>query len=133
MSEDERETFADFVHQRLRGTLKKDVETNSAVICLAAPGYPVVFVSEAFQSHTGYSPSEVIGKSLALLQGDETETEAVEHFRHLLRTGSAGTIRITNYRKNKTRFLHECELRPIHNAEGKLTHFAAIQRPVRVS
>lgn len=133
MSECQKGSFDQFVEKRLSGTLRSDVASNSAVICSAGPGHPVVFVSDAFHAHTGYSLADVIGKNLAILQGDETEKEAVDKFRHLLRTGSSGTILITNYRKDNTRFLHECELRPIHDGEGNLTHFAAIQRPVELA
>lgn len=100
------------------------------MICAVSPGNPVVYVSEEFRAHTGYSLSDVIGQSLAILQGEETEEEAVERFRYLISTGTAGRVRITNYKKDKTKFLHECELRPIRDIDGNLTHFAAIQRSV---
>lgn len=100
------------------------------MICSADPGNPVLYVSEEFEAHTGYSPAEAVGRNLSFLQGPDTEADAVELFRHLLRTGGAGTIRITNYRKDKSRFLHECDLRPVRDGAGKVTHFIAIQRPV---
>lgn len=106
-----------------------DFRTHSSVVCLAAEGVPVIFVSDAFESHTGYRPDEVIGRSLSLLQGPKTEEAAVEKFRKLISEGEAGAIRITNYRKNGEAFVHECEIRPIRDGDGKLTHFVAIQRP----
>ena len=102
----------------------------SAVVCLAAPGVPVVYVSSAFEAHTGYRPDEAIGRGLSFLQGPDTEPEAVSEFRRLIAEGAPGKIRITNYRKNGTRFVHECELRPVRDTDKKVTHFIAIQRPV---
>lgn len=110
--------------------LKTDVACNAAVICTTEPGNPVVFVSDAFEAHTGYAPADVVGRSLAMLQGKGTEPEAVQLFRDLINSAKPGKIRITNYRKDGTEFLHECELRPIFDADGTVTHFAAIQRPV---
>ncbi|MEO1678362.1 MAG: PAS domain-containing protein [Pseudomonadota bacterium] len=122
--------FYEFISTALDASDQSEVEGHSAVICLAEPGHPVLFVSEEFEAHTGFTPAEAIGRNLSFLQGPETEPEAVELFRHLLRTGGAGTIRITNYRKDKSPFLHECDLRPVKDASGNVTHFIAIQRPI---
>jgi len=103
---------------------------HSAVICLATTGVPVIYVSEVFEAHTGYKPCEVIGKSLSILQGPMTEAQAVEDFRFLIENQVPGTVRITNYRKDKTPFVHECALRPIKDARGNVSHFIAIQTPV---
>ena len=103
---------------------------HSAVICLATDVVPVIYVSDAFEAHTGYKPSEVIGKSLAILQGPMTEAQAIDDFRFLIKNGVAGTVRITNYRKDKTPFVHECALRPIRSADGVVSHFIAIQTPL---
>jgi len=108
----------------------EDFKSHSAVVCLAEPGVPVVFVSDEFITHTGYSSEEVIGRSLDLLQGPETEPEAIEQFRELIKNCQNGTIRITNYRKNGELFVHECELRPIRDESDVVTHFIAIQRPI---
>ncbi|MEO0918206.1 MAG: PAS domain-containing protein [Pseudomonadota bacterium] len=103
---------------------------HSAVVCLATPGVPVVYVSSSFEAHTGYTPEEAIGRGLSFLQGPESEPEAVEEFRRLISNGEAGKVTITNYRKDGSRFMHECELRPVQNTEGTVTHFIAIQRPL---
>ncbi len=119
-----------FIEARLKPAERADVEGESVVVCDAGPGNAVLFVSDAFEAHTGFCRTEVIGRNLAFLQGPETEAEAVESFRDLMRTGRAGRIRITNYRKDGARFLHECEFRPVRDGSGDITHFIAIQRPV---
>ncbi|MGL4237590.1 PAS domain-containing protein [Tabrizicola sp.] len=122
--------FAEFVAQRLDAEERDGLAGESVVICFAAEGNQVLFVSEAFERHTGYPAQEAIGRNLSFLQGPETEPEAVEKFRHLISTGSAGTVLITNYRKDGSRFLHECEFRPVRDGSGIITHFITIQRPV---
>ncbi|PJI91527.1 PAS domain S-box-containing protein [Yoonia maricola] len=103
---------------------------SSAVVCLAAPGVPVLYVSDVFEAHTGYTPTEIVGRSLSILQGPDTEPEAVALFRKLIEEAKPGLIKITNYRKDGTPFTHECALRPISDSNGTVTHFVAIQKPV---
>ncbi len=123
------ETFQNFVDHRLDADLGREARSNSAVICAASSGNEVVFVSEEFTAHTGYRAEEAIGRNVSFLQGPNTEVDAVQRFRELIRTGTPGMVRITNYRKDGSAFLHEVEMRPIHDSSGTLTHFVAIQRP----
>ena len=118
------------IKRNLEGDLGEAAQSHSAVICLAADGNAVVFVSDDFTAHTGYTPDEAIGRNLSFLHGPETEADAVERFRELIRTGASGMVRITNYRKVGSAFVHEVEMRPIRDDAGVLTHFVAIQRPV---
>lgn len=69
---------------------------------------------------------KAIDRNLAFLQG--AETEAVDLLRRLIRRREAGTVRITDYRKDRSKFTRECELRPIRDAGGTVTHFFVIQR-----
>ena len=124
------ETFDAFMRTYVDPATRAEVSDRSAVVCLAKPGVPVIYASDAFEAHTGYAPHEVLGKSLSMLQGPMTEPEAVEDFRVLIRNGRPGIVRITNYRKDKTPFVHECAMRPIKDKDGNVTHFIAIQTPV---
>lgn len=122
--------FRSFVDEHMPNDCLSEIERFSSVVCAATQGTPVVFVSPEFEAHTGYTPSEIVGKSLSLLQGPGSEPSAVAEFRDLISHGREGTVRITNYRKDGQRFRHECELRPIRSPDGELTHFVAIQRPI---
>ncbi|MEL6585412.1 MAG: PAS domain-containing protein [Pseudomonadota bacterium] len=122
--------YTDFVDSRLEPETREAAHEHSAVICLAGPGAPVVYVSDAFKAHTGYDSAEAVGRNLSFLHGPKTEPEAVDAFRQLMEAGQPGTIRITNYRKDRSTFVHECEMRPIRDEAGAITHFIAIQRPL---
>ena len=121
--------FEMFVTDSLSNNEVKAALSNSAVVCLAAPGNQVVFVSPSFSKHTGYETEEAIGRNLSFLQGPKSEATAIEKFRTLIAEGRPGTVRITNYRKDGTEFVHEVEMRPVRNSADELTHFVAIQRP----
>lgn len=108
----------------------EEAKRQSSVVCSASAGNPVIFASDAFESHTGYTAQEIIGKSLSILQGPKTEPEAIAKFRQLIADGEAGMVRITNYRKDGTLFIHECDFRPIRDPNNKVSQFIAIQRLV---
>lgn len=118
----------------LQNTLPKDitdaVSQHSAVICLATKGNPVIYVSDSFEAHTGYCAQDAVGRNLSFLQGPETEADAIQAFRNMIETATPGFVRITNYHKDGTTFIHECEMRPVLDKSGAPTHFIAIQRMV---
>ena len=122
--------FNQFMDEQTDAVLSAAAKAHSSVVCAASPGVPVIYVSDSFEAHTGYPRAEIVGKSLSILQGPETEPEAVSEFRRLIDEVTPGTVRITNYRKDGSRFVHECELRPILDEAGKATYFVAIQRPI---
>ena len=109
---------------------REDAKQHSSVVCLATPGTPVVYVSDAFEAHTGYPPRDVIGRNLSFLQGPDTEPESIQKFRDLIRNEESGMVRITNYRADGTKFMHECDFRPVRDKNERVTHFIAIQRLV---
>jgi PAS domain S-box-containing protein len=123
--------FESFIAACAPGDLPDNVRSCSSVICLATPGTPVVYVSKAFEAHTGYSHAETVGRNLSFLQGPGTELGAVARFQDLIARRMPGTVRITNYRRDGTPFRHLCELRPVFNDHGVATHFVAVQRPVK--
>ncbi|MDH3559050.1 MAG: PAS domain-containing protein, partial [Deltaproteobacteria bacterium] len=46
---------------------------HGVMITKAEPGYPVVYVNDAFAEITGYSLEEIVGQSPAILQGQKTD------------------------------------------------------------
>ena len=121
--------FEQFAQATRDGAYRAAMTSSSSVVCLAAPGTPVLYVSPLFTAHTGYTLEDVRGRSLSLLQGPETEPEAVDWFRRLIAARRAGRVAITNYRRDGTMFRHRCDLRPIWSPAGDVTHFVAVQRP----
>ncbi|WP_238367380.1 PAS domain-containing protein [Mesobacterium pallidum] len=109
--------------------MRFDPDVRCVVICSAESGNPVTSVTETFYRYTGYTPGEVIGRSLSMLHGPDTSPEAVDMFRYLIHSGESGKVKILNYAKDGTPFWHHCEIRPISNGSGELTHFICVQRP----
>lgn len=96
-----------------------------------SPDNPMIFVSEEFETQTGYTPEEAVGQNCRFLQGAETNPHAVEAIRQGLKAQTRFTIDIVNYRKDGEPFLNRLRIRPIYDGEGRLIFFAGAQNPVR--
>ena len=115
----------------LRSLLEKDeVEMSVVFSDPHSPDNPMIFVSDEFETQTGYSPDEAIGRNCRFLQGPETNPHAIEAIRQGLKAETRFTIDILNYRKDGQPFVNRLRIRPIYDGEGRLIFFAGAQNPV---
>jgi PAS domain S-box-containing protein len=91
---------------------------------------PMIYVSDEFETQTGYSPEEAVGKNCRFLQGPETNPHAIEAIRQGLKAETRFTIDILNYRKDGSAFVNRLRIRPIYDPGGRLMFFAGAQNPV---
>jgi PAS domain S-box-containing protein len=115
----------------LRSLLEND-ETEMSVVFSdpSLPDNPMIFVSDEFETQTGYAPEEAIGRNCRFLQGPDTNPHAVEAIRQGLKAETRFTIDILNYRKDGTPFMNRLRIRPIYDEDGQLMFFAGAQNPI---
>ena len=115
----------------LRSLLESD-ETEMSVVFSdpSLPDNPMIFVSDEFETQTGYAPEEAIGRNCRFLQGPDTNPHAVEAIRQGLKAETRFTIDILNYRKDGTPFMNRLRIRPIYDEDGQLMFFAGAQNPI---
>ena len=92
------------------------------------PEYPVIYCNPAFESMTGYRREEILGRNCRFLQGNDTDSEALEIIRQALKTDSECQVTLKNYRKDGTTFWNALSVSPVRDRSGKLTHFIGVQR-----
>jgi PAS domain S-box-containing protein len=97
---------------------------------LDLPGPKIIFVNPAFTTMTGYPAAEAIGKTPRMLQGPHTDKTVLRRLRENLQRGEMFAGEAVNYRKDGKEFDMEWQIAPLRNAEGKITHFVAIQRDI---
>jgi len=97
------------------------------------PGPRIVFVNEAFERITGYTPAEAIGKSPRLLQGKNTDRRILAEIHQALAKGQPIRRQVINYRKDGAEYWMDIDIVPVLNTVGKCTHFAAIERDITES
>ncbi len=94
------------------------------------PDNPIVYVNRAFGPMTGYSAEEVSGRNCRFLQGPDTDPSAVAEIRAAIRDERPCLVELLNYRKDGTTFWNALSLAPIHDDDGRLTHFVGVQTDV---
>jgi PAS domain S-box-containing protein len=100
------------------------------MITKADPGYPVVYVNDAFAEITGYSSEEIVGQSPAILQGPKTEPAVLARLNQALSEGKLFHGEAINYRKDGSEFVMEWKIVPIKNENEVTSHYLALQRDV---
>ncbi|XVF03400.1 hypothetical protein REPUB_Repub04eG0258000 [Reevesia pubescens] len=91
------------------------------------PGMRIVYASDAFLKLTGYDRHEVLGLNFRALNGVDTDTSTLHQIKESIQTEQACTVRILNYRKDKSSFWNCLHLSPVRNASGKIAYFVGVQ------
>lgn len=104
--------------------------TDNAVVLTDAEGR-IQWVNDGFVRMTGWTLAEVQGRTPgSFLQGPETDPETVKFMSDQIHAGLGFKVEVLNYHKNGNRYWVSFELQPMHDADGKLTNFMAIESDV---
>ena len=115
--------------------VKAAVESaNDAIIIteaqLDAPGPRIEYVNGAFTRMTGYGIEEIVGQTPRILQGPKTDPNLLKRLRSDLQAQESFHGETVNYRKDGREYFVEWRITPLHDGEGKLSKWVAIQRNV---
>ena len=106
------------------------LQSISQGVLISGPDRLILSANKAFEAMTGYCEQELLGRSCTFLQGAQTDPNTVLAMRRALAAGQPFRAEICNYRKDATPFWNALSIDPVHDAQGQLTHFVAIQRDV---
>ncbi len=91
----------------------------------------ITWVNEGFERITGYSASEVIGRSpAALLQFEGTDRQTLARLRQALDAGEGFHGELLNRGKTGREYWLGIEIQPLHSPEGALSGFMAIESDI---
>lgn len=94
------------------------------------PGPKIVFVNEALCRISGYNAEELIGQTPRILQGEQTNREAMSRLKKKLLAGEAHSCEVINYRKDGTPYHAELFVAPLFDPAGARTNFVSIHRDI---
>ena len=91
---------------------------------------PIVFVSSTFQTITGYTEAEIVGRNCRFLQGPDTDPEAVSRIRRAIKAGASETVDLLNYRKSGEPFMNRLLVAPLYDGHGEVAGFIGVQQEI---
>ena len=89
-----------------------------AVLDALRPDTPAVYCNPAFLELTGYPAAELLGRSLSLLRGPDTDPGTAGIVNRALAEGTPAAVEILNYRKDGTPFWNALSIRPVRGVDG---------------
>jgi PAS domain S-box-containing protein len=114
--------------------MKRALDAEAAMPLVVAdarqPDMPLIYVNPAFERLTGYDRAQVLGRNCRFLQGPRTQQASLDTLRAALAAGSACTVILNNQRRDGSDFVCELHVAPVHDAEGRLTHYIGMQNDV---
>lgn len=84
---------------------------------------PVMVINPKFESMTGYSAKDMIGRSCKILQGPDTDMAMVERIEDCIASQRAFEGEVLNYRKNGEAFWNKLLINPILDEKGRLINY----------
>ena len=108
----------------------KDVVIVTEASPIDVPGPKIIYVNDAFTETTGYSAEEVIGKTPRIFQKKGTDKEELSKIREALEKKEPVRVTLRNFSKTGKEYWVDISILPLRNTEGKVTHFASIQRDI---
>jgi len=107
-----------------------EVSSESRIVTEAAPPWRVLQVNSEWCSVSGYTEAQWLGNTCRILQGPETCQRTVQVLNDALRAQRPITVRMINYRADRTPFVNDLTIVPMPEraAPGTATHFVGIMR-----
>lgn len=105
---------------------------DARVITSASRPFVIEHVNGAWTKLCGYDPDECLGKTLAILQGPDTNMDAVHQVNADAAQGHATSALITNYSKDGHKFQNYVRVFPLVDDDGstKISHMLGVLQNV---
>jgi PAS domain S-box-containing protein len=113
-----------------RARLSLAVEQAAEAIVITDIQGTIVYVNPAFETVTGYSRQDAIGKNPRVLKSGRQDAEFYANLWTTLLGGEAWSGRFINRRKDGTHFEAEAVISPVRDAAGRVTNYVCVQRDV---
>jgi PAS domain S-box-containing protein len=102
-------------------------------LTLTGPAYqdnPLRYATRTFREMTGYSLPALRGENLRLLQGPETDSEAVATLQEGIDIWERRTVELWNYRADGTRFKNRVTIVPLTGPDGSIANWLGVQEAI---
>ncbi len=113
-----------------RRKLASAVEQTADLVFITDRDGVIQYVNAAFETSTGYTKEEVLGKTPRIVKSGKHHDEFYEKLWQTILAGEVFHAEIINQKKNGELYFEEKTIAPIRDAQGNITHFVSTGRDV---
>lgn len=113
-------------HQRMVTAIEQAAES---VIITDLDGN-ILYVNSAFETITGYTQAEVIGKNPRMLSKGRHEVSFYQTLWATITRGETWCGRFINQKKDGSTYIEEASITPIRNRQNKITNYVSVQHDI---
>lgn len=92
----------------------------------------IIYVNPAFSSMSGYTSEEIVGKSLNIFNGENSDANELQKLLNAIKHKEECLLETISYKKSKEEYWVRLSMIPIYNIENELSHWISIQRDISV-
>ena len=90
----------------------------------------IVYVNPAFSVISGFDSKEIIGESLNIFKGPNSDSHEYEKLIDAIKNKQECQVETVSYTKNKDEYWVNFSMLPVYNSDGELSHWVSIQRDI---
>jgi PAS domain S-box-containing protein len=106
------------------------VEQSTESIVITNLEAKIEYVNQAFVQKSGYGLEEVIGSNPRMLHSGKTTPETYKTLWTALTNGTPWKGEFSNRRKDGSEYIEFATITPIHQCDGRVTHYVAVQEDI---
>jgi|GEM_PF-3295971 len=106
------------------------IENSPVMVIITDTEGTVEYVNPRFMDITGYSASEVIGQTTALMKSNLTSQEVYADLWHTISQGKIWVGELCNKRKNRQDFWVSASISPIFSNTGEIINYVALEEDI---
>ncbi|MGA7616503.1 MAG: PAS domain S-box protein [Thermoanaerobaculia bacterium] len=116
--------------EKAHALLATAVEQAGEAIVITDSTGEILYVNPAFETATGYTREETIGRNPRFLKSGKQDDEFYHTMWSTLLGGQIWTGRMINKRKDGTLFEEEGTISPVRDAAGRIVNYVAVKRDI---
>ncbi len=106
------------------------IEQAGEVVLITDAEGIIQYVNPAFETVTGYTREEAVGKRPAILKSGVQDEAFYRDLWNTLRSGKKWTGRMVNRKKDGTLYTEEATISPVKDARGNIVNYVAVMRDI---